>query len=754
MTTIVKQDIRIKLGDSFLTYAISVIQDRAIPTVEDGLKPVQRRIIYSIYDLGLISSKPHKKSARIVGEVLGKYHAHGDASIYSAMVNLVQDFKMRYPIVDGHGNYGSLDQDPPAAMRYTEARLTKYAEYMLRDIDKNVVEFKDNFDNTLKEPTVLPTMLPNILLNGTSGIAVGMATSLLPHNLNEVIDGLIALTKNRDMSLENMLKHIKGPDFPLGGIIYIEDIFQLYSTGIGSIKIRSKLHLEGNNIIVTELPYQIDKSTILKQVAVIAQEKKIEGINNLRDESNKEGIRIVIETDNRYDLSGIINSLYSKTKLQSSASMRNLVLVNKVPRTLGLLEMLNIFLDFRKKVITVRLKNEYKQLETRLTILDAIIIALKYIEKIVVIIKQSKNSSEACLVLSEKFKLSRDQARSILDMKLSRLLRMEADSCKEETKQVKERIAEIQILLKDKDKFDSLLIEELQHVKKALGDKRRSKIVDSFEDTNLKEIKEKDFTIFLTAKGKIGKVSRLSKFKSDIGIFKDTFNNSDKLLLISNFGNAFILSTGNIIDTHNVSDYILLQDKEKIIYINRYVNQNLYIVSKRGSIAHIKTKDKDFCAMRLDSDRDRVVKVFDSVKPINLLLFTRNGFGLKMGTHDLRLASSGVKGINAMNVNNDFVKDVIIIEDNKKFVYVTKNGYVKVMNGNDIPLQGRGGKGVIILRITNDTGKVYKAFNYGDSINYLVDDKIEVLDYKDIEETKRASNISKVVQSFSYMVVA
>jgi len=1110
--TILKQDIREKLSDAFMTYALSVIQDRAVPNLEDGLKPVQRRIIFAMYELGLFNSKQHKKSARVVGEVIGKYHPHSDVSAYDAMVHLAQDFKIRYPLVDGQGNFGcftkdtkvkltdnrdlsfedlikedregkenftfsidenrnvviskirsprltkkkqqliqivldndeiiectlnhkfmlidgtykeaqylkpedslmplyidsskniendkkcegyklhdhlmiynprtslyhyihflsddynlnnkiydrkqgrvrhhkdfnkynnnptnvervawkdhwkihatdryhndeefrkklyeggkrywsklenrkkkseeisllnrknwkneeyrksqskktsiglkkyfennpdvkrkigkitserlkklwkneeyrnkqikaisqanykrdysehsktsgktkfikickktveiykelneknyelinlemhpkklggvhwsnalkkhfdndieklkdelkiknhkiklikvleksedvydltidkyhnfalssgvfvhnSLDNDPAAAMRYTEAKLSKYAESMLADLENNVVNFHDNFDSTLKEPELLPTIVPNILLNGAQGIAVGMATSLLPHNLNEVCNSLIELIKNKSAPLDDILKHIKGPDFTTGSYIFIEDIKQLYKTGTGSIKMRAKLHTEGNSIIITELPYQTDKVKLLTQIAVAVKDKTIEGITKLSDQSNQqEPIRIVIETDPKFDIQNIIKKLYSRTKLETSTGMRNMTLVKGVPRLLGLMEILTLFLEFRKKIVVKRFKNELEKLHAKHHILEGLIIALDNIEKIIQIIKKSKHTKEATILLKREFEISQKQAQAILDMKLSRLLRLEEKKCKEEMEILEKRITELNILLSDKNKFDDFLIEEFEKAKKDFGDPRRSEVVESFSNI---DFSEKTYSVYLTANNKLGKSEK--EFKNTK--YSEHFENSENLLLLDDIGNQYIINCSLIDGEKDVGEYI---ENNKLIYIGKY-SDDLPILSilSNGNIAYSTLRNKD--GKLVNVENNKIIKAISNPKTENdLLILTKLGGGLRFPLDSVRLCGAGVKGVKGISLKkNDIVQDAITLENEDQLIYITEKGYVKVVDEADIPSQGRGGKGVIMDRVSDSTGTFSKSYIYGEDINII-----------------------------------
>lgn len=492
---------------SYLDYAMSVIVSRALPDVRDGLKPVQRRVLYTMYELGLLHNRPYKKCARIVGETLGKYHPHGDAAVYDTLVRLAQDFTMRYPLVDGQGNFGSIDGDSPAAMRYTEARLSAIAEEMLQDIEKNTVNFRPNFDETLKEPEVLPTILPNLLVNGSSGIAVGMATNIPPHNLNEIVDGLIALLKNPDLPVEKLIKYVKGPDFPTGGIIVgLSGIKEAYTTGRGRIIVRAKANIENykgrSRIVITEIPYQVNKSSLIEKIAELVQNKKIEDISDIRDESDKDGMRIVIELKRDAQPEVVLNNLYKHTNLQSTFGVIMLALVNGVPKILNLKEMMMEFINFRLDVIVRRTKFELEDAEKRTHILEGYKIALDNIDEIVDLIKKSKDPEAAKIGLMKRFKLTEVQAKAILDMRLQRLTGLERSKIEAEYKETIKLIEKLKSILRSKELQKELIKEELLKLREKYGDERRTQIVEDEEDFSVEDlIAEEDVVITITHNG-------------------------------------------------------------------------------------------------------------------------------------------------------------------------------------------------------------------------------------------------------------
>ncbi|MHB8280759.1 MAG: DNA topoisomerase (ATP-hydrolyzing), partial [Candidatus Humimicrobiaceae bacterium] len=486
--------IEAEMQDSYLSYAMSVIIGRALPDVRDGLKPVHRRILYAMLDMGMRHNTPFKKSARIVGEVLGKYHPHGDTAVYDSMVRMAQDFSIRYPLVDGHGNFGSIDGDSPAAMRYTEARLSEFAEEILADLDKETVEFIDNFDATLQEPAILPAKIPNLLINGSSGIAVGMATNIPPHNLGEVIDGVIAYIDNKDIAIMDLLKHIKGPDFPTGGrIMGMRGIVDAYNTGRGIIKVRGRMHIEQTKkgkqqIIVSEIPYQVNKTTLIEKIVETVKDKRIEGISDLRDESDKSGMRIVIEVKREADPNIVVNQLFKHSQLESTFGVIMIALVNGVPRTLNLKEIISEFVKHRYNVVVKRAKYELKKAEERAHILEGLLIALDNLDAVIKLIRASKDVPTAKAGLIEKFGLTEIQAQAILDMRLQRLTALEREKIKAEHKELVEKINRLKELLGSDEMIYGVIKDELKEIKKKYNDERRTEISSEISDLEIEDL--------------------------------------------------------------------------------------------------------------------------------------------------------------------------------------------------------------------------------------------------------------------------
>ncbi|HIP58257.1 MAG TPA: DNA topoisomerase 4 subunit A, partial [Archaeoglobus profundus] len=525
------RDISEELKSSYIDYAMSVIVGRALPDVRDGLKPVQRRILWTMFEMGLRHDRPYRKCARIVGETLGKYHPHGDQPVYEALVRMAQDFVMRYPLVDGQGNFGSIDGDEPAAMRYTEARLTKIAEELLADINKNTVDFVPNFDSTLKEPAVLPAKVPNLLINGSTGIAVGMATNIPPHNLKEVCMAIIAYIKNPNITVKELMKYIKGPDFPTGGIIIgKKGIEKAYETGKGRITIRGKVEIEKNAIIIRELPYMVNKARLVEKIADLIKEGKIEA-RTVRDESDREGIRVVIELKSGADVNAVLEKLYDHTPLQTTFSIINLALVDGEPKILNLKEMITCYVEHRREVIRRRIKYELDKAKERLHIVEGLKIAVENLDEVISIIKASKSPENAKKILIEKYKLSEKQAGAILQMRLQKLTSTEVSSLIKEYNELKAKIAEFEEILKNPAKVDEIIIKELEDLINNYSDRRRTKIID--EEEKEKEIEIIEENVVMITNGFIRRVEldKIRKGKVDIAV---KCNNLQKLLVFTN----------------------------------------------------------------------------------------------------------------------------------------------------------------------------------------------------------------------------
>jgi len=720
-----------------------------LPDVRDGLKPVHRRILYAMQELGLTHSSPHKKSARVVGEVLGKYHPHGDASVYDAMVRMAQPFSMRYPLIDGQGNFGSVDNDPPAAMRYTEVRLEAIAEQMLADIDKDTVDFMPNFDDSLKEPVVLPSRLPNLLVNGSSGIAVGMATNIPPHNLNEVCDALSYLIDHPDATVDDLMKYIKGPDFPTGGIILGRDgIISAYATGHGKIMVRAKAYYEEassgkQQIIVTELPYQTNKAALVEKIAELVKDKKIAGISDLRDESDREGLRIVIELKKEAQSRQVLNSLYKYTAMQSSFFVNMLALVDGQPRVISLKEALQHFIDFRQEVLTRRTRFELKGAKERAHILEGLKIALDFLDEVIRIIRQAKSAEDARSELMSRFGLSQIQAQAILDLQLRRLASLERQKILEEYAAILKTIAYLEDLLANPRKIMVLVKDELGELKSKSGNARQTEIsvqealdfseedliphqrmvVTLSERGFVKRVPAKAFTSqHRGGKGIIGMVTR----ELDAVRFLVVGDTHDTLLFFTDKGKVFSIKCHEVpLDLSRISkgmaavNLFPIAGGEKVtavVAVNKFKEDNfLLMATANGEVK--KTSADSFSAVRSSgliamdlSKGDSLVAVCQGKETDDVLLITKKGQSIRFPISELRTslrASGGVCGIKLEE--GDKVVSMDVAQPNSYVLTVTSGGHGKLTPIEDYPLQHRAGSGVITFKIVEKTGDVAAA---------------------------------------------
>lgn len=727
---------------SYLDYAMSVIVSRALPDVRDGLKPVQRRVLYTMYELGLLHNRPYKKCARIVGETLGKYHPHGDAAVYDTLVRLAQDFTMRYPLVDGQGNFGSIDGDSPAAMRYTEARLSAIAEEMLQDIDKNTVDFRPNFDETLKEPEVLPTILPNLLVNGSSGIAVGMATNIPPHNLNEIVDGLIALLKNPDLPADKLIKYVKGPDFPTGGIIVgLSGIKEAYTTGRGRIVVRAKASIENykgrSRIVITEIPYQVNKASLIEKIAELVQNKKIEDISDIRDESDKDGMRIVIELRRDAQPEVVLNNLYKHTNLQSTFGVIMLALVNGVPKILNLKEMMIEFINFRLGVIVRRTKFDLEDAEKRAHILEGYKIALDNIDEIIDLIKKSKDPDTAKVSLMKRFKLTEVQAKAILDMRLQRLTGLERSKVESEYKETIKLIEKLKSILRSKELQKELIKEELLSLKEKYGDERKTQIVEGEEDFNVEDlIAEEDVVITITHNGFIKRYpvsgyrrqSRGGKGITATATREDDFvehmfvaSTHHYIIFFTDKGKAYWLKVHEIPEGsrasrgRSISHLINKESDEKItafVAVKEF-SENLFVtmVTKMGYVKKVSLTEFSnprrvgIIAINLNRG-DRLVDARLTDGTQDLIIGTRKGIAIRFNEKDIRpmgRQATGVVGIK-LEKDDEVIGMIAVKRQGTTILVVTENGFGKRSDLNDYRVTHRGGKGIIAVKVNDKTG--------------------------------------------------
>lgn len=734
-----------EMKSSYIDYSMSVIVARALPDVRDGLKPVHRRVLFGMHELGLPHNKPYKKSARIVGEVLGKYHPHGDTAVYDTMVRMVQDFSLRYPLVDGQGNFGSVDGDSPAAMRYTEARLARIADEMLRDLDKNTVNFASNFDDSLQEPTVMPAYLPNLLINGASGIAVGMATNIPPHNISEVIDGIIALIKNPDISIEKLMKHITAPDFPTAGIIYgYTGVKDAYMTGRGRIVIRAKANIETQknsreNIIITELPYQVNKASLIEKIADLVREGKLNDISNIRDESDRDGMRIVIELKRDAQPAVVLNRLFKHTQMQTTFGVILLALVHGVPKVLNLKEIMQHFLAHRMDVLIRRTKYELDAAEKRAHILEGYIIALDNIDAVIDSIKKSKDVETAKLNLMKKFKLSEIQAKAILDMRLQRLTGLERKKIEDEYKEVIKLIEKLKGILESEEKRYFIIKDELLAIKEKYGDERRTEIIYSYEEFSLEDIiAEEDVVVTISHQGFIKRFpvsgyrrqGRGGKGVTGAGTKDDDFiehmfvaSTHQYILFFTDRGRCYWLKVHEVPDAGRTArgrSIINLLEKDKDDNVTAFVavkefkdDQFLIMATEQGTIkktvlsAYGNVRKGGINAINLNSgDKLIAVKMTDGGNDI--VIGTRSGFAIRFNEKDVRdmgRTATGVRGVR-LGKGDKVVGLLVIRRVGTSVLVVTDKGYGKRSDINDYRITHRGGKGVITVKTTDKVGKL------------------------------------------------
>ncbi len=737
-----------EIKESYLNYSMSVIIGRAIPDVRDGLKPVQRRILYGMFEMGLTHNSPFKKSARIVGEVMGKYHPHGDAPVYETLVRMAQPFTMRYPLIKGQGNFGSIDRDPPAAMRYTEAKLTKLAEEMLQDLDKDTVDMMDNFDGSLKEPVVLPSKVPNLLINGSSGIAVGMATSIPPHNLTEIVDALISLIDNPLMEIKDLLRFVKGPDFPTGGIVVnSEDIIKIYESGRGSFRVRGKVHFEEgkkrNRIVITEVPYGVSKAGLIEEIAKYAQNNDRIPIKNIRDESDKKGLRVVIEIPKDVDWQIVVNNLYKHTSLQTTFNVQMLVIDElKRPRLMNLKELMKAFIKHRFNVIRRRATYEHKQYSRRAHILEGLMKAAKTIDTVVDIIRTSKSVEEAKRELMETLEVTEEQAKAILDMRLARLTVLELEKLRSEYSELIKKIEETKRLIEDDSEVYRVMKEELLYLKKEYGDERRTIIgleeEEKREYTEEDLIVDEDIVITLSSKGYIKstplKSYRLQR-RGGKGLKGAKVTEEDAVLLISvgrlKGTSLFITSYGRAFAVKNyefekssrdtkgrrIENYINLERDERVVAITQIngVDGDIVLVTERGKIKRTELKKlesaKTARGVRVINleEGDRVVsaKIVED-EDTTVLIGTKLGKIIRFAVNQVRRMGRTAAGVTAIKLSEgDSVVGMAVPKDeNVKIITVTSNGYGRKTPVSDYRIQSRGGQGIINLRVSEKTGHV------------------------------------------------
>lgn len=737
-------DINEEMKHSYLDYAMSVIVGRALPDVRDGLKPVHRRILYAMHQLGLTPDRPHRKSAHIVGEVMSKFHPHGDMAIYDALVRMAQDFASRYPLVDGHGNFGSVDGDAPAAMRYTEARMARITMAMLADIDKNTVDFIPNYDGSTEEPAVLPARIPNLLVNGSSGIAVGMATNIPPHNLGEIIDGVIKLIDNPEVTIPELMQVIKGPDFPTGGkIMGRQGIREAYQTGRGTIKVRAQASIEKisggkNAIVVHEIPFMVNKARLIEKIAELVREKKIEGITDLRDESDRQGMRIVIELRRDAKPQVVLNQLYKHTQMQETFGVIMLALVNGQPQVLNLRQMLHHYLDHQKEVVIRRTRFDLEKAEARAHIVEGLRVALDHIDEVINTIRSSRTVEIAKNALMEKFSFSEKQAQAILDMRLQRLTGLERDKLEEEYKELLEKIACLRGILADERKVLQVIKEELIEMRQKFADPRRTVISD--EDSSLEVedlIPDEEVVITITNQGYIKRMP-LDAYRSQrrggrgvtaMGTKEEDFvrhlfitSTHHYFLFFSNQGKVYRLKVHEIPEASRQSKgtalvnllYIGQQERITAVIPVREFSKGLYLfmatrsgVVKKTELEQFDTSRRDgIIAIKLD-ERDELVDVKLTTGTEEIILGTRQGLAIRFSEKEVLpygRTARGVKGIGLQP--GDMVVAMDIVRPDGDVLVVTDNGYGKRTPVSEYRLQARGGKGIISARVTERNGPV------------------------------------------------
>lgn len=761
---IIRINIEEQMKSAYIDYSMSVIVSRALPDVRDGFKPVHRRVLYGMHELGTLSNRPYKKSARIVGEVLGKFHPHGDSSVYFTMVRMAQHWSLRYPLVDGQGNFGSVDGDSPAAMRYTEARMSKISEETLADLDKNTVDFQPNFDESLNEPTVLPTRIPQLLINGTSGIAVGMATNMPPHNLSDTIDATIAYIDNNDIEIEELVEIIKAPDFPTGGIIYgYQGVKDAYETGRGRIVIRGKAHIENDGgrekIVVTEIPYLVNRAEMIQKTADLVNEKKIEGISNINDESDREGMRVVYDLKRDAMSNVVLNKLYKYTALQTSFSVNNIALVNGRPQILNLKELIRYFVEHRHEIVIRRTQYELDQAEKRAHILQGLIIASDNIDEVIAIIRGSSTPEEARNKLIERFELSELQARAIVEMRLRQLTGLEQDKLHKEYEEIMAQIEEYKKILADVDLRMEIIKEELLEVKNKYGDERRTELVPNAEEFNPEDFyADEDMVITISHLGYI-KRTPLTEFRTQgrggVGSKGSTTRDEDFLehIFIASMHNTLLLFTEKgkcywlkvyqipegtrsskgraIQNVLNIEpdDKVLTFIKVKTLADQEFINNNYIILAtKKGIIkkttleAYSRPRQNGVNAITI-KDGDQLLEARLTNGESEIMIAVRSGKAIRFHESIVRpigRTASGVRGITLGGEADEVIGMICVHDENEDILVVSENGYGKRSKIDDYRVTNRGGKGVKTINVTDKTGELIAIKNVTDENDLMI----------------------------------
>ncbi len=769
---IIQIDIEEEMKSAYIDYSMSVIVSRALPDVRDGLKPVHRRILYGMMDLGVLHNRPYKKSARIVGEVLGKYHPHGDTAVYDTMVRMAQEWSLRYQLVEGQGNFGSVDGDSPAAMRYTEARLRRVSEDMLSDIEKETVDFRLNFDDTIEEPTVLPTRIPNLLVNGSSGIAVGMATNMAPHNLSEIIDGTIMYIDNNDVEMDELLKVIKAPDFPTGGIIYgYEGVKSAFETGRGRIVLRGKTTFEETKtgremIIATEIPYLVNKADMIKRTADLINEKKLEGISDIRDESDRNGMRVVYELKKDAIPNVVLNNLYKHTALQSSFSVNNIALVNGKPELLNLKDLISNFVDFRHEVVVRRTEYDLRKAEERAHILEGLIIAINNLDDVIALIRGSRTPEDARNGLIEKFELTEIQAKAILELRLQKLTGLEIDKLREEHAEVMALIEKLKEILEKKELRMNIIKDELMEVKDKFGDERRSEIEYAAEDFKIEDmIPDEEVVVTISHMGYIkrtplneyrrqgrgGKGSKASSTRDEDfleHLFVATTHNY--LLIFTEKGKCFWMRVFEIPEGQKnskgrpIQNLINIESDDKVrAYINvknlkdeEYVENNYIVMAtKKGVIkkttleAYSRPRSNGINAINI-REGDELLEAKLTGGTDEIILALKSGRAIRFNEEKVRSmgrTASGVRGITLGGEKDEVVGMITSSSEESTIMVVSENGYGKRSALEDYRVTNRGGKGVKTLNVTDKTGELISIRNVSDGDDLMIINKSGIL---------------------------
>ncbi len=784
-TKVEKVDTVDNLKKSFISYAMAVNVSRAIPDVRDGLKPVHRRILYAMGEMNNFYDKPTKKCARIVGDVMGKYHPHGDSSVYDAMVRLAQDFSIRYPLVDGQGNFGSVDGDPPAAMRYTEARLSKIAGLMLEDIDKSTVDFYPNFDNTLQQPVVLPAKIPNLLINGADGIAVGMATNIPPHNLTEVLNGLQALIDNPDIDIDELIKIIPAPDYPTGGIIMGRAaVKHAYKTGRGGIVVRGKAEIEETNsgrsrIIITELPYQVNKAQLIIQMADLVKNKRLDGISDIKEESDRKGMRIVIDIKKDFNAQVVLNSLYKQTQLQKSSGIIFLALVGNTPRILNLKEMLYYYLEHQKEVLTRKTQYELEKAKEREHIVKGLVIALANIDEVIAIIKSSEDKQEASIRLTQSFELDEVQANAILEMKLSRLTSLEVEKLNEELRQLDALIIDLEDILATPARVLKILRDNFEEIKNKYGDARKTEISLDAGGIDIADLIEKeDVIISMTHQGYIKRMST-SEYRAQnrggIGVtahktkeedyVENMFVTSthDDLLFFTNRGRVYCIKAYEVPEAQRTAkgraiiNLLMLSEGEKVTTViprSEGASGNLIMATKKGLIK--KTNLEEFASIRKVGkiaihllEGDELIGVMVSSGEDDILIASHEGKAIRFSEGDVRNMGRESQGVRSMKLSaDDYIVDMTIVKPNTQIITISENGYGKRCDVEEYRLQSRGGKGVKAGVFNSKTGKLValKQSILDDDIMLIADNGVIIR-----TPVEQISSLSRVSQGVKVM---